>query len=647
MNAVAYIRKSTSGKDDSGCERQEGSFDRQKASIEDFARHRDLKIIRWYEEPVSGKSIRKRKIFLQMVKDAKNPTRLFNAIIFEDFSRFMRDVKESKRYEVELDDAGIKLLFTNFQNDDSMAAEMYKGGVRAMSAEYSRELARKVLQGMIRQARKGCWLGGVAPFGYRTCKDAEGNTWLVIYEPEAITVRKIYDLSYKGWGHKKIARWLNEQGILASEAARKRNSTLNKNLDGKWSGDTVRHLLRNPVYKGVVRWNKRARVDCFDWTTEGKGTVEIKKLRTENEQFRKSGDRFDQRSQQKFFIDRAKAEKEWIKVEGKAPAIVAPETFDAVQERFKKYATDKCLKANTARSLMTGALICTVCGGNRYQAHRTTKIIKSTGERASYYFYRCSGDVRKASHVGLPNNLIIKQSAIDSVVEEGLHVRIQHLARPGKVTEMFEEKLRVFLGSNPNRLAEVETELKEVRAEQDRLIYAYGKFEQAIPEDKVQELKERLRSLETQRDDLIAAGHERTQREDVKLVARRFLKRIGEARKSVVMGDPQERIHIRQAFLPKAEVSWYNQKPKIQMFWRRFPEFAGCDIRSTSICPYIKNESRNGGVLISLKSHRNQGTSTHSSANWLFDKEEFEVESYIYKDSQLILVKDGPEGSTV
>lgn len=33
-------------------------------------------------------------------------------------------------------------------------------------------------------------------------------------------------------------------------------------------------------------------------------------------------------------------------------------------------------------------------------------------------------------------------------------------------------------------------------------------------------------------------------------------------------------------------------------------------------------------------------TSTTCFANWLFDKEEFEVESYIYKDSKLILVKD-------
>ena len=32
-------------------------------------------------------------------------------------------------------------------------------------------------------------------------------------------------------------------------------------------------------------------------------------------------------------------------------------------------------------------------------------------------------------------------------------------------------------------------------------------------------------------------------------------------------------------------------------------------------------------------------TSTHSFANWLYE-EEFEVETYVYQDSKLILIKD-------
>lgn len=554
MKAVAYLRKSTSGKDEDGSERQEGSFERQKMSIEDFAKRKDIEITRWYEEPMSGKSIRRRKVFLRMVKDAKNPTRQFEAIIFDDYSRFMRDIKEAQRYEVELDDFGIKLLFTNLPNDDSISNEIYKSIARTSAADYSRDLARKVLQGMIRKANKGCWLGGIAPYGYRTFKDGEGNTWLVIYEPEAVIVRKIFDLSLKGWGHRSIARWLNGQGIKASETAQKRNSLMNKNLDGKWSGESVRGLLRNSVYKGVSKWNKRARVDCFDWALEGKGTVNIKKLRTENHQFLKNGDCFGQRSRREFFIDRAKPREEWIVIEGKVPCIIDPKQFDAAQERFKKYATDKSKKANTAKALMTGSLYCMVCGGNRFQAHSTSKMIKSKGEKTHYHFYRCSGDVRKGSHAGLPNNLILSRPVIDRVVSEGLCARIDAFVRPEKVFELFEAKLRVFLGNNPNYLAQVENEIEKVRGEQKRMIYAHQKFGTPIPDDTARDLKEQLEFLQGKRDSLLAAGHGNI-RQETREAAKRFIMRIKEAKVNMAMKDTQEILHIRQAFLPKAEVS--------------------------------------------------------------------------------------------
>lgn len=608
MNAAAYIRKSTVGREEDGVERQEGSFDRQKASIQDFARRQKIDIVCWYEEPVSGKSIRKRKKFLQMVKDAKNPSRLFDAIIFEDYSRFMRDIKEAKRYEVELDDVGIKLLFTDLKNDGSTAEEMYKGGIRAMAADYSRDLARKVVQGMLRKARMGCWLGGLPPFGYRKSKDANGCIWLVIYEPEAETVRIIFDLAFKGWGFRKIARWLNQHGIPSSETARKRNSLMNRNLDGRWSGEGVRHLLKNPVYKGVVRWNKRSRVDCFDWTHEGEGTVQIGKLRTENEQFWKSGDRFTQRSAHQFYIDRPKPKEEWVTVEGKAPQIIESEVFDAIQERFKVYSSDKWKRANNARALMTGALVCSICGGNRFHANQTSKIIKATGERVYYQFYRCSGDVRKGSHAGMKRSFFLKQSAVDGVVVDGLRKRINAVLRPERVVQLFEDKMRAFLGNKPNRLAEVEEEIKQIRTEQERMIYAYRKFETAIPEDKVNELKGRLKSIESQRDGLIAAGHDRI-RQNLEKTVTRFLERVAEAKKGIELGDPQEKILIREAFLSKSEVIWSNEsRPELKFCWRKVPKFGDCQFISTS---------------------------TSLIVNWL---EETEVETYRYQGGELVLV---------
>ena len=204
MKAVAYCRKSTSGFDENGVERQEGSIDRQRIAVEDYAKRKEIKIERWYEEPgVSGKSMRKRKVFLQMVKDAQAGK--FSAIIFGEYDRFMRDVKEAMRYEVLLDDLGIQLHFTNLSNDGSSGDEIYKSVARQMAAEYSRELARKVVQGMARKANMGSWNGGVPPFGYRTQKNGDGKVHLIVHETESQVVREMFGLSLKEWGHVRIA----------------------------------------------------------------------------------------------------------------------------------------------------------------------------------------------------------------------------------------------------------------------------------------------------------------------------------------------------------------------------------------------------------------------------------------------------------
>jgi DNA invertase Pin-like site-specific DNA recombinase len=569
---TAYLRKSTFGKDENGCERQEGSFDRQKLLVMDYAKQHGIEIVRWYEEPVSGKSIRKRSVFLQMMKDAESLSRPFEVIIFGEYDRFMRDVKEAMRYEVLLDDLGIEIHFTNLKNDGSPADEIYKSLARQMAADYSRDLARKVLQGMMRKAKLGSWLGGVAPYGYRKTKDANGCTWLVIYEPEAKVIRMIFDLSLKGAGHKRIAIDLNRQEIPSSEAARKRNSIHNKNPDGKWSGYTVRAILRNPVYKGVVRWNKRARVDCFDWKIQGQGTIEIGKLRTETACFRKNADRVVNRADLDFYIDRMKPVEEWIVIEAKAPQIVTSEVFDAVQERFRPYSSRKWRRINGTKYLMANALVCMDCG-NRFFGHRYSKIIKTTGERVFHEFYRCSGDQKKGTHSSTTKNIMMKQEPINQIVINKILSRIQYLVRPERVKELLERKMIRFLGTKPDRLAQIEKELKTVTKEIDRMIQAYAKFETPLPEDKVNGLKSRQKALEAQRDGLVAAGHT-TSAVNIKTEVDQFLERLQQAQTEIQLGSPQDRIRIREAFLVRGEVFWYNNRPEVQFLWRRLPKVA-------------------------------------------------------------------------
>ena len=113
------------------------------------------------------------------------------------------------------------------------------------------------------------------------------------------------------------------------------------------------------------------------------------------------------------------------------------------------------------------------------------------------------------------------------------------------------------------------------------MIYAYRKFETAIPEDKVKELKDRQKILESQKDGLIASGYANIVR-NIDYEAGRFLENLGYSGKTIELGDYKERIRIREAFLEKAEF-WYNDnRPEVKLFWRKIAKFSDQPQSSTS-----------------------------------------------------------------
>ena len=89
------------------------------------------------------------------------------------------------------------------------------------------------------RARQG-YHHGPPPLGYRRPRDKRRP--LEIVPGEAELVRRIYDLALRGWTLSAIARQLNSE-----DAPSKRGGT--------WRSSTVDKLLRNPVYRGAIRWN--------------------------------------------------------------------------------------------------------------------------------------------------------------------------------------------------------------------------------------------------------------------------------------------------------------------------------------------------------------------------------------------------------
>lgn len=105
--------------------------------------------------------------------------------------------------------------------------------------------------GKERKSREGCWTSGPPPFGYRIGPDKR----LVVYEPEAETVRLIFQLYSEGMSMAPLAEYLNAREIPTPTVSKKWKSV----SPGRWCAGHISIILRNPVYMGEYRTMRRSK----------------------------------------------------------------------------------------------------------------------------------------------------------------------------------------------------------------------------------------------------------------------------------------------------------------------------------------------------------------------------------------------------
>ena len=194
-------------------------------------------------------------------------------------------------------------------------------------------LSGEVTRGMTENARRGNYQAR-PPLGYRI--EHKGEPPVIVPE-EADIVRMIFQKYVNDrLSLLEICRQLNALGFKTSH---------NKDFEKR----SLTYILQNISYTGKVRWN-----------------------RTENE------------------TNRIRPEEEWIIADGKQPAIITPELFEAAQERFRSEYAPKYRKPSvTVTHWLGGVLKCSACG-------RTLSTSKMTDSRygRTYYHFQCYGYLR-------------------------------------------------------------------------------------------------------------------------------------------------------------------------------------------------------------------------------------------------------------
>ena len=246
---------------DDELDRDNVSIENQKAIMEDFVRHRfPGSILTFYEDrDRSGYTFEQREGYQAMRKGLMSHQ--YDILIVKDFSRFSR---RNSRGLVELEDlrdAGVRIISIgdniDFPNDDDWLKIQFQFLINEMPVT---DTSKKVKNVIKRRQADGRWICA-APYGYIINKRQEFE----VVPTEADIVRTIFRLyNDEGWGYKKIAGYLTDQGIPTPRMAERdrkeaAGEEYKRQVKPAWAIVTVQGILDNDFYIGTLRQGKYTR----------------------------------------------------------------------------------------------------------------------------------------------------------------------------------------------------------------------------------------------------------------------------------------------------------------------------------------------------------------------------------------------------
>ena len=208
-----------------------------------------------YKEVVSGESISERSEFQKVLKLVESPE--IKAVLVVDVSRLGRpDTAEIGLISKIFRYTNIRVITPErtFNVADDFEREMFENELKR--GNYYLEASKKQLsRGREISASSGNFICSKAPYGYDKITITENKRrcpTLAINEEQANVIRMIFNAYVnENIGTQTIANRLDDMGVKPPQSER-------------WSADTIRDILENPVYIGKVRWNQRKAVLVVD-----------------------------------------------------------------------------------------------------------------------------------------------------------------------------------------------------------------------------------------------------------------------------------------------------------------------------------------------------------------------------------------------
>jgi site-specific DNA recombinase len=406
MKIAAYCRVSTEK------EAQIDSLEKQIEFFNEFTKKNGYELYKLYaDEGISGKQIKHRKQFQQMMEDAKH--KKFEKVVVKDVSRFARNTVDLLQSVRELKSYGVQVDFLNNGEVMEGGSEFILTILGAMAQQESANMSKRVKFGKDITAQKGRVPNLV--FGYD--KIPNERYTLKINEEEAKIVKEIFEsYVYKGIGTTKIAWDLNDRGIRT------------KKTKSKWVQTSIVRMLKNPIYTGRVT-NKKSEVTDFI-----------------------TGTRKDL------------PEEEWIVVERSEMRIISDELFNRAQEILAQRSNE--FKLNNKREkteyVFSTLIYCKHCG---YSFRRIKRKYKEDGPE--YIRWVCSG--RNSMGVNhCPNTTVIDEEELLNAIKIYLKSIIKNKKNFMKTVEKEFEKITKLRENNERSEESLLKEIEKVTVKKQK-----------------------------------------------------------------------------------------------------------------------------------------------------------------------------------
>jgi DNA invertase Pin-like site-specific DNA recombinase len=423
--AALYCRLSV----DDGRMGESVSIGSQKLLLEQYCKDHAIDNYEVYDDDGYSGTNFDRPAFQRMFEDIQNG--LIDTVLVKDQSRFGRSYIEVGMYVEKFKELGVRFIAVS-DNYDSMKNEndMMFPMRNVLNDYFAREASIKTKTAKKAKAKAGQYIGSKPPFGYKL--DPNDRHHLVIDEPAAETVRRIFRMAAQGIGFNRTTKIFREEKVLTPIAYFNlhnpdyfKSDYWRREFD--WHVTSIRVILENEVYLGKLVYGKRKNVSM--------------------------------KSKKKVFCPR----EEWIIVENCHEPIISQELWD---DAHRMMSVKRRATKTGEFQIFAGHLYCADCGHALTYSQKQRRDGTYHGAY-SCWLYKTHGKEYCASHY-------INYDVIYDIV-------LKDMRRVLKSYRKNKDEFRAFLnnkssGISSQRIVQLKTELKKSQGRIEELNHLLNKL---------------------------------------------------------------------------------------------------------------------------------------------------------------------------